>query len=146
MVYEQVGYHLKRAQHALRAAMDDALRPLGLTTAQYAALSALEATPGASSAALARACFVTPQTMHTMVLQLEADGLVTRQAHPAHGRVLQTSLTDTGRQQVAAAHQVIQQIEQHMVAPLSMTERQQFVHWLQQCSDTLEQGRLHTLP
>lgn len=145
MVYEQIGYQLKRAQHALRLVMDAALRPLGLTTAQYAALTALETTPGASNAALARACFVTPQTMHTLVLQLEADGLVVRHAHPAHGRVIQTTLTVVGQQQVAAAHQVVQQIEQQMVASLSMMEQQQFRQWLQHCTDTLERERLQPM-
>ena len=33
---------MKRAQHALRIEMDEALREVGMTTAQYAALSTLE--------------------------------------------------------------------------------------------------------
>ena len=54
-----VGYHMKRAQHALRIEMDEALREVGMTTAQYAALSTLEAATGLSAAELARGSSVT---------------------------------------------------------------------------------------
>jgi DNA-binding MarR family transcriptional regulator len=62
-VAKRLGYALKRAQHALRVSMDEVLRPLGLTTPQYAVLCAIEADPGISNASLARAAFVTAQTM-----------------------------------------------------------------------------------
>ena len=39
-VARRVGYALKRAQHALRTRMDEALRPLGLTAPQYAVTGA----------------------------------------------------------------------------------------------------------
>jgi hypothetical protein len=65
----RVGYQLKRAEHALRLEMDGALRDMGLTTPQYAALSVLGDEPGLSGAELARRCFVTPQT----IMEAEAD-------------------------------------------------------------------------
>src|SRR3712207_8022525 len=67
----RVGYELKRAQHALRSEMDGALRGVGLTTPQYAALSVLEGEEGISGALLARRCFVTPQTMNGILVNLE---------------------------------------------------------------------------
>ena len=138
-IHEQVGYHLKRAQHALRLAMDEALRPIGLTTPQYAALSILEDSPGLSGAALARRCFVTPQTMNAIVIQIETRGLVERRPHPQHGRILQASLTVAGQQQVMTAHQTVRRIEERMVAQLSTAERRQFMQWLQLCSQALEE-------
>ncbi len=47
-VESRVGYQMKRVQHALRIEMDRALREMGLTTPQYAALGALQAAPGSS--------------------------------------------------------------------------------------------------
>lgn len=138
MMQDQVGYQLKRTQHALRMAMDEVLRKLHLTTAQYAALSALETLPGASSAALARACFVTAQTMNEIVQSLQAAGLVQRQAHPEHGRVLQVYLTEHGRRQLEQAHQLVNAIEERMVAELQPEERSQLLQWLRQCSVALE--------
>ena len=65
--------------------MDKALREVCMTTAQYAALSALEAAPGLSGAELARRSLVTPQTMNAILVNLEAAGLVVRRPHPEHG-------------------------------------------------------------
>src|SRR5277367_4602784 len=67
---KRLGYALKRAQHALRVRMDEVLRPLGLTTAQYAVICVIEQEAGISNAGLARAAFVTPQTM-TGILRSE---------------------------------------------------------------------------
>jgi DNA-binding MarR family transcriptional regulator len=49
----------KRVQAGLRSGMDRALETKGLTTPQYAALSALERESGLSNAELARRSFVT---------------------------------------------------------------------------------------
>src|SRR6266487_1975169 len=77
--------------------VDDALRRVGLTNAQYAVLAMLEDEGALSSAELARRCFVTPQTMNQIVASLQARALVGRAAHPHHGRILQTSLTEHER-------------------------------------------------
>lgn len=138
MLTDRIGYHLKRLQQALRVAMDAALRELDLTSAQYGALAALEDMPGISSAALARACFVTAQTMNELVQGLIASGLVTRQAHPEHGRIVQLSLTIEGSLRLAQAHQVIEMIEKRMLLGLDSKQQRQFVQWLQLCSAALE--------
>lgn len=138
MLTDRIGYHLKRLQQALRMTMDAALRELDLTSAQYGALTALEDMPGVSSAALARACFVTAQTMNEIVQGLIATGLVTRQAHPEHGRIVQLSLTDEGSSRLAQAHQAIEAIEERMLTGLDSKQQSQFVQWLQQCSAALE--------
>lgn len=136
-VTDRIGYELKRAQHALRLRMDTALREVDLTAPQYAALSVLEDAPGLSNAALARRCFVTPQTMNAMVMQLEADGMVARRKHPEHGRILQTTLTDAGQQRVQQAHTIVDQITARMVAGLELEQQQQLLAWLQVCSVAL---------
>ena len=138
MLTDRIGYHLKRLQQAMRMAMDAALRERDLTSAQYGALTALEAMPGVSSAALARACFVTAQTMNEIVQGLIASGLVTRHAHPEHGRIIQLSLTVEGQSRLAQAHQAIEVVEGRMLAGLASKEQRQFVEWLQQCSAALE--------
>ena len=73
--------------------------------ATYAAMAALAEDPGLSNAELARRCFVTPQTMNRVVRDLTEEGLVVRAPSPDHGRILQTSLSETGRARVAACRQ-----------------------------------------
>ena len=138
MITDRIGYHLKRMHQVYCATIDAALRELDLTTAQYAALSMLEAVPGSSSAALARACFVTPQTMNEIVQSLHARGWVEREPHPGHGRILQLDLTPLGRRRLMQAHQVVDAEEERMVAGLAHEERRQFAEWLEQCSVALE--------
>ena len=133
----RVGYQMKRAEHALRLRMDGALRGLGLTTPQYAALSALEGSPGLSGAALARLGFVTPQTMNGIVTNLEAAGLVERRPHPEHGRVLQTYLTEKGEQLVSGAHEVIRDVEERMLGGLGDEDRRRLLEALRSCAESL---------
>lgn len=136
---ERLGYELKRTQQALRASMDQALEELGLTPPQYAALAALEDTPGVSSAELARRSFVTPQTMHAIVAGLERRGLLTRAPTPGSGRVLAAELSEDGRHAVGRAHGVVGGIEERMAAGLSEAERQQLLTLLRRCAQALRE-------
>jgi DNA-binding MarR family transcriptional regulator len=115
-----LGYKLKQTQHMLRLHMDEVLRPLGLTTPQYSVLAQLELRPGTSNAALARASFITPQTMHGIVSNLEKSNLIQRKRDPRHGRILCTELTKQGMETVQQAHRVISTVEASMTA--TMTE------------------------
>src|SRR5262245_35374586 len=110
MITDRIGYHLKRMHQVYCATVVATLRELGLTTAQYAALGVLETAPGISNAALARACFVTPQTMNEIVQSLHARGWVEREPHPVHGRILQLDLTELGRRRLTLAHQLIETV------------------------------------
>src|SRR5580692_8794252 len=117
-VAKRLGYALKRAQHALRVSMDNVLRPLNLTTPQYAVLCAIEAEAGISNARLARAAFVTAQTMQGVLSNLERDGLLRRPPDPAHGRILRSELTTQGRSLLARAHAAVRTVEDKMVTSL----------------------------
>jgi len=138
---EAVGYLLKTAQQALRAAMDAALRDLGITTPQYAVLTFLGQSPGLSSAQLARRAFVTPQTMNRIVANLEADDLIERQPHPELGRVLEARLSRRGRRLLGECQRRIAGVEARMVADLTAAERRQLANLLERCARALRPTR-----
>lgn len=140
MLGSRIGYQMKRVQHALRLKMDDALQGIGLTTPQYAALSVLGEDPGLSGAALARRCFVTPQTMNQILAKLEAAGLVVRRSHPEHGRILQAYPTETGEKLLVQADWLVETLEQRMLNALSKDERLRLLDSLRRCADTLDAG------
>lgn len=129
----RIGYRLKVAQHAQRRLMDAALRKHGLTVPQYAALSILADHPGASNADLARRSFVTPQTMTDILGALHRAGFVRRTPHPAHGRILQYSLTDAGELARQRADAAVMEIELRMLAPLSASDRAALLDLLNRC-------------
>jgi DNA-binding MarR family transcriptional regulator len=115
-VDESVGYMLKKATTALRSAMDEALRPLELTVSQYACLEVLRQRPGLSGAELARAVFVSRQSMNLVLKGLEDRGLLTRPAVPGHGKALPTELTPAGHARWLAAGRAVDAVEDRMLA------------------------------
>jgi DNA-binding MarR family transcriptional regulator len=114
-----VGYLLKEASSALRAAMEAALRPLGMTVTHYSCLELLAQRPGLSNSELARGTFVTRQAMNVLLHALERDGFVTRPAEAPVGKVLPTRLTPSGRRSLARATAAVRAIEKQMLSALS---------------------------
>lgn len=134
---KRLGYVLKRAQHALRMRMDEALLPLALTTPQYSVLSAVELAPGVSNATLARAAFVTAQTMQGIVANLERMGLLQRTPDPEHGRIRRGELTRRGREVLTRAHQLVAAVESGMLSGLSEKEAAALATLLERCAENL---------
>jgi DNA-binding MarR family transcriptional regulator len=113
-----VGYLLKEASSALRAAMETVLRPLGMTVTHYSCLELLAQRPGLSNSALARGAFVSRQSMNVLLQALERDGFVTRPVTPPAGRILPTRLTPLGSRRLAKATVAVRSVEQRMLAGL----------------------------
>jgi len=132
-----VGYVLKQVTTALRAAMDDVLRPLELTVPQYACLELLGQKPGLSNADLARGVFVTRQSMNLVLRGLQDRGLVTRPDVADHGRARPTDLTKAGRGLLQAASIAVRDIERQMLAPLTGAQQQRLLHDLTACAEAL---------
>jgi DNA-binding MarR family transcriptional regulator len=68
----------------------------GLSWSQAAAMGRLDRTGPMTTADLARAEMVKPQSMGTLLSELEQEGLVRRAPHPTDGRQILFSLTAAG--------------------------------------------------
>lgn len=136
----RVGYLVKQAQSALRAQMDRALRPLELTVPQYSCLELLHQNPGLTNADLARASFVSAQSMNTVLAGLAARGLVRRPERAEGGRRLPAELTAQGRALVEQADRRVRRIEERMLAPLGAQEAEAVVADLARLVEALESG------
>ncbi len=128
---------IRKSQHLLRLETDNALRGIGLTAPQYFVLAALAAQSGLSGAALARRCFVTPQTMTGIIANLAASGLVAREPDPEHGRVIQTSLTPGGVDLLQKARVAVERVEADMLRDIDPVEREALSDLLLQCAEAL---------
>jgi DNA-binding MarR family transcriptional regulator len=133
----RVGYLLKRAQSVLHDAMVEALSSLDLTVTQFAVLTALDDEPGLSNADLARRAFVTPQSMHAVLQELERRQFVVRHAHPQHQRVLQGALTEAGRRTLRSGADAVNTVEEQMLNNLSEAARLKLASALSSCIDSL---------
>ncbi|POH58359.1 MarR family winged helix-turn-helix transcriptional regulator [Arthrobacter glacialis] len=134
---QQVGYVVKQAQSLLRLRMEEALHPYALTVSQYSCLHRLLRDPGISAAALARATFMTRQSMNSMLQQLLERGLVDRPARPESGRALPTALTAAGADLLAAAQADVDGVEERMLSGLSPSELISLTHGLNACVKAL---------
>lgn len=130
-----LGYNLKLAQHRLHRRMEEALKPTGLSLAQYAVLSALKIQPDQTNADLANAAFITPQSMQSVLSKLEKIGHVIRKQDEKHGRRQLARLTSSGEDLVIKGKCAVTQVEEDFVRsvhPLSLSDVLDFFHRLQQ--------------
>ncbi|MBF6412562.1 MarR family transcriptional regulator [Nocardia cyriacigeorgica] len=138
---ERIGSYIKRAEQALNAAKNAALKPAGVTVAQYAALLGLVENPGISAAALARLCGVTPPTMNTVLTNLVDRGLIERTPHAWHRNVLETRLTEAGEKAMRDADARAIAVERAVAAGFTEDERQALIDLLTRCADLFDATR-----
>ncbi|HET6707901.1 MarR family winged helix-turn-helix transcriptional regulator [Amycolatopsis sp.] len=132
-----LGYLLKEASSALRVAMEEVLRPLGMSVTHYSCLELLAQRPGLSNSELARGAFVTRQTMNVLLQALERDGHVTRPAAAPVGKALPTRLTPLGRRSLEKATAAVRSVEVRMLSGLTGAERSEAFRLLRSMTRSL---------
>src|SRR5262249_9932922 len=132
------GYLVKRVQQGLRRRCDAALKPTGLSMAQYAPLRALHDHPDASASELARLCFVTRQSLRDVLGGLTAGGLVALSDAQAPGRARALQLTPLGLRRLKNSHAAIEAVEAGMLLGIPSATREQLAALLLRCAENLE--------
>jgi DNA-binding MarR family transcriptional regulator len=98
-----------RVHQIVLAAVDPALRPLGLTFARYEALVLLSFSRRGSlpMRVMGERLQLHPTSVTNIVDRLEADGLVRRTPHPTDGRTTLVAITDSGRAKLDLATKAV---------------------------------------
>lgn len=125
-----IAYLLRQAHASVRLALDAAFRHAGLTTPQFLVLNLLDSYPGASGAELARVAQLTPQTVHLILRKLEAAGLIQREEHETHGRVLRIALTAEGHARLGRCKRSANAVEARLLAGLDAKTEAALRRWL----------------
>jgi DNA-binding MarR family transcriptional regulator len=114
---KQVGsvYLLKRAELAVRGCADIAFRGVDLTPSQYFILFLTKCGEASSSAELARAMGVLPQSMTELIAPLEKKGAIVRRPDPANNRIRRIQLTPAGERLFARGTDVALQVEHELL-------------------------------
>ncbi len=137
----RISYVIARLERAVRAAINERVRPYGLTTLQYTTLSVLGARGRPlSNAQLARRSYMTPQSMIEVLGVLEHKGLIRRDPHPNHRRVYPARLTAKGRRVLKACDAAVEEMEEEMLSELSSEEREFLLASLKTCVRALHAG------
>jgi DNA-binding MarR family transcriptional regulator len=125
-----LGYLVRQANVAVRAAMDRALADLGVTPPQFAVLTMIAAYPGLSGADLARLTFLTPQTINVIVGNLEKAGAVEKSAHALHGRILRLTATARGQALLKRCRARVMEVEDRLGGLVGWDEEKMVRRWL----------------
>ncbi|WP_221357404.1 MarR family winged helix-turn-helix transcriptional regulator [Streptomyces beigongshangae] len=137
---KSLGYLLKEASSALRVAMEEVLRPLGMSVTHYACLELLAQRPGLSNSELARGAFVTRQSMNVLLQTLEREGQVTRPAEAPVGKALPARLTPHGRRSLEKATVAVRSVEDRMLAGMTEAEQSGAFRILESMIHSLRKG------
>lgn len=130
-------YAIKQVELAVRSHLDDLLRPAGLTTTQYTALTVLERRDGMSAAQLARNSFVTAQSMQDVVSALLAQELIVRRPDPTNRRRLLIIITDKGRKILDDLTEPVYALDRRMTQALDDAGRDSLRQGLDACRAAL---------
>ncbi|MEQ0565487.1 MarR family transcriptional regulator [Amycolatopsis sp. NEAU-NG30] len=136
-------YLVKQLELAVRARLDEVLRPVALTPLQYTALTVLERRSGLTTAELARNSFVTDQAMADMVIALEKRGFLARDGDPRDRRRRVIRLTGPGEEVLARVRDDVAALEQRMLADLDSRAAARFREYVIACHAALADRPSH---
>jgi len=131
-------YGLRILNHYFSQRFAGALEEHDLTLPQMGIMFDVARIRGVSSAGLARARRMTPQTMSEIITGLERDGLLERR--PRHGRTLGLYLTPAGTARLTKAGSAAAAIEREMLAGLTPKEQERFRELIFKCVTELTAG------
>jgi len=124
-------YLVRQVSNQIRTVIERGLAKLDVTPAQYTLMNWLVDRDAVTSAMLARALHVSPQTMNTLISALQKRGLVDRHSDATNKRILLISLTETGRAAVVNCNRIVDRLEDEYFAQLGATELVSFRYTLE---------------
>ncbi len=119
---QQTSKLMRRMINGLRARMDDELKPQQCTLAQLRVLYEIQQNPGVSSASIARACDVTPQSAQAMLVRAVERGWARRTKSPDNERLVMAELTRAGERLLETSKAIKSRIELEIWADVPLAE------------------------
>ena len=120
-------YLVKQVQYKTFLRLEAALQPLGITTTQFRILTALSRGDNKrSSAELSRIFGVKPQTMIKQIAILENNAMIERNLAKGNKRVLEVSLTESGRNKLRACDKAAVAVEDDIFAAFEPAELDEY--------------------
>jgi DNA-binding MarR family transcriptional regulator len=107
-------YLLKRTELAVRGCVEKALGAVALTPGQYFVAFLVETGEATSSAELARAMGVLPQSMAELISSLEKRALIARTPDNVNNRILRIEVTAAGRKLFEKATELALRLEREL--------------------------------
>lgn len=140
-IYEMPGHLIRRLnQTSVSIFMEEtAKKGFDLTPVQYAALNAIEASPGLDQATLASHIAYDRVTIGGVVDRLVQKELVRREINPNDRRARTLYLTDKGAETLRQIRPVVRESQSVLLSGLTDAEREQFVTLLQKACEAVNE-------
>ncbi|MCJ7994015.1 MarR family transcriptional regulator [Rhizobium cremeum] len=140
-IYEMPGHLIRRLnQTSVSIFMEEtAKKGFDLTPVQYAALNAIEASPGLDQATLASHIAYDRVTIGGVVDRLVQKELVRREINPNDRRARTLYLTDKGADTLKQIRPVVRESQTVLLSGLTDAEREQFVSLLQKACEAVNE-------
>lgn len=128
-VYRMAGHLIRRLHQHSTQVFSARLQALGLdmTPVQFAAISAIAATPGIDQARVAAEIGYDRATIGGVIDRLEQKGTITRAVSRLDRRAREVRLTEKGEALLAATRPVVIALQTEILAGLSEAERALFL-------------------
>ena len=128
---------LRTAYLTLHRRSDAVFVEYGITADQFVLLATLARGQAMTQRELAARMPSDPSTVRAMLVLLEKQGLVTREAHPTDARARTVSLTKSGLRTFQQAFDAGQEVRDQMVTSLSASETRVLLSLLQRMTESL---------
>jgi DNA-binding MarR family transcriptional regulator len=122
-----LGYRLMAVAHIYDNRLGQALRAKNpaMTVPRMQALQLINANPGVSGAELARAMYVKAQSITGMLAAMNGLGWIGRASVPGNGRVVENTITATGKTELRSAVRTLNKLEKRLADAYSHDGREQ---------------------
>jgi DNA-binding MarR family transcriptional regulator len=130
MNFNDTGYTIKKVQFLIHNLMNTKLLAISLTLPQYSVLKVLDDNEPITGARLAKESFVTPQTMHTLLVSMEDRNLIKRSTVKGNNKSLNISITSQGTIVLKKADYVLSDVVKKGNQVLDSSEHNQLMDLL----------------
>ncbi|MFO0998715.1 MAG: MarR family transcriptional regulator [Planctomycetaceae bacterium] len=131
---------LRTAYLTLHRRSDAVFVEYGITADQFVLLATLARGQAMTQRELAARMPSDPSTVRAMLVLLEKQGLVMREAHPSDARARMVSLTKTGARTYQLAFDAGQELREQMTESLSTGETRTLLSLLQRMTESLKES------
>jgi len=131
------GFLIHDVSRLRRVAVDRALKPLGITRAQWWVLAFLSRRDGMTQTALAADLDLTKVAIGGLLDRMEAAGFVERRADKADGRARRVFLTRAGAKIVGGIRSSVETVELEILEGVSDSQLEQAEETLRTLKETL---------
>jgi MarR family transcriptional regulator, lower aerobic nicotinate degradation pathway regulator len=129
-MYGTAGHLLRRATQVATALFMNEAREFDLTTVQFAALTAVDQSPGIDVTRLSGLIAFDRSTLGGVVDRLETKGLLLRAPDPQDKRIKLLYLTPQGRSVLAQTQSIALSVHEQVLRPLSPRDRKELLRIL----------------